>query len=217
MIYFIQAEGVGRVKIGKAKAPVERLRDLRVGCPVSLTLVGIQDGDLLEEKNLHSKFSHIWSHGEWFFETTELIEYMRSNLKKLEAPSPTKIRPDARRCASCSHTVRGFNAENRTGLDNGSVPKVCPNCNKPMPGTEKVETVTVPDVGRMDRLSLSGAIQVLVQGYECSKCGHKWLPRGPRTDRQNLRKKATPGGPSGLKPFRCPKCKSPQWDAPKLY
>jgi predicted Zn-ribbon and HTH transcriptional regulator len=40
---------------------------------------------------------------------------------------------------------------------------------------------------------------VMLPGCRC-RCGHEWLPRDPSE-----------------KPRVCPKCKSPNWDRPKLY
>ncbi len=40
---------------------------------------------------------------------------------------------------------------------------------------------------------------VLLRGCRC-RCGHEWLPRD-----------------ADDKPRVCPKCKSPNWDRPKLY
>jgi len=36
-----------------------------------------------------------------------------------------------------------------------------------------------------------------VEGYECARCGHRWVPR------------------SEAHPTICPKCKSPYWDRPR--
>ena len=38
--------------------------------------------------------------------------------------------------------------------------------------------------------------KVILEGYECERCKHKWLPRGEA-------------------PKVCPKCKSPYWDRPR--
>jgi hypothetical protein len=40
--------------------------------------------------------------------------------------------------------------------------------------------------------------KVLLEGFECSRCGHRWFPR----------ENAAP-------PVTCPKCKSPYWDKPR--
>ena len=41
--------------------------------------------------------------------------------------------------------------------------------------------------------------KIMLQGYECERCGHKWVKRS-----------ATEGDP-----VICPKCKSPYWDKPR--
>jgi predicted RNA-binding Zn-ribbon protein involved in translation (DUF1610 family) len=38
-----------------------------------------------------------------------------------------------------------------------------------------------------------------VKGYECLRCGHRWIPRTKKTKTK-------------LPPKICPKCKSPYWD-----
>jgi DNA-directed RNA polymerase subunit RPC12/RpoP len=38
-----------------------------------------------------------------------------------------------------------------------------------------------------------------VKGYECLRCGHRWIPRTKKTETK-------------LPPKICPKCKSPYWD-----
>ena len=40
--------------------------------------------------------------------------------------------------------------------------------------------------------------KVMLQGYQCERCGHKWVPRN-KDENPNV----------------CPKCKSPYWDKPK--
>lgn len=41
-------------------------------------------------------------------------------------------------------------------------------------------------------------IKLTVDGYQCEKCGHKWLPH----------KKSS-------YPVTCPKCRTPYWDQPR--
>lgn len=35
---------------------------------------------------------------------------------------------------------------------------------------------------------------IKVKGWKCDRCGHEWIPRGPK------------------KPIVCPSCMSPYWD-----
>ena len=41
--------------------------------------------------------------------------------------------------------------------------------------------------------------EIILKGYLCERCEHKWPPRNN----------------SGKKPFVCPKCKSPYWNVPR--
>lgn len=66
-VYFIQGVDGGPIKIGRTKDPEKRLRDLQVASPVKLvirrTFFTERDSD---EKDLHSAFSVLRLHGEWF-------------------------------------------------------------------------------------------------------------------------------------------------------
>jgi hypothetical protein len=47
---------------------------------------------------------------------------------------------------------------------------------------------------------MSPKIKFEVEGYECSRCQHRWIPR-TKTD---------------VEPTICPSCKSPYWDKPRI-
>jgi len=42
-----------------------------------------------------------------------------------------------------------------------------------------------------------GKVKIEVEGYQCERCEHKWIPRGKEA------------------PKVCPECKSPYWDTPR--
>jgi excisionase family DNA binding protein len=65
-VYFIQAEGGGPVKIGKADDVDERLRALQFSCPYRLVVLGKLPGGRRLEARLHKQFSACRLHGEWF-------------------------------------------------------------------------------------------------------------------------------------------------------
>jgi len=44
-----------------------------------------------------------------------------------------------------------------------------------------------------------GKIKITIEGYECERCGHEWIPR------TKIR----------FNPIICPKCKSPYWNKPR--
>lgn len=75
MIYFIQAEGIGHIKIGftaDADAAI-RLAQLQTGSSVPLRLLGTIPGELEDEKNLHRRFAASGVGGEWFMPVPELL------------------------------------------------------------------------------------------------------------------------------------------------
>lgn len=62
--YLIASEGSPLVKIGKARAPWNRLADLQTGNPQKLTLLWAAEGD--HESYLHTMFWEQRVTGEWF-------------------------------------------------------------------------------------------------------------------------------------------------------
>jgi hypothetical protein len=62
--YFIQDQATGLVKIGIAKDPDKRLRDLQVGCPGKLLMIGMLPDN--RERELHKRFAALRVRGEWF-------------------------------------------------------------------------------------------------------------------------------------------------------
>lgn len=65
-VYFAQAEGSDRVKIGWALDPKLRLVTLQTGCPAPLKLLAITPGDRCIEAEYHREFAHLRIVGEWF-------------------------------------------------------------------------------------------------------------------------------------------------------
>lgn len=77
MVYFIEAVGTCKVKIGFTSGEVmDRLRQLQTGCPVPLALRAVIDGDQRTEGNLHRRFAHLKQDGEWFEIGGDLARYM---------------------------------------------------------------------------------------------------------------------------------------------
>lgn len=75
-VYFIEAEGLGVVKIGSAGHVQSRMASLQTGCPVKLRVRGTftTDDANTMESNLHRDFAHLRLHGEWFKLEGELID-----------------------------------------------------------------------------------------------------------------------------------------------
>lgn len=67
-VYFLQAEGTGRVKIGRAESTTVRFDTLRTASPFPLTLLrSVKTADAPGlETSLHRRFAAYRVHGEWF-------------------------------------------------------------------------------------------------------------------------------------------------------
>lgn len=75
-VYFIEAVGLGKIKIGVSRNPQKRLVELSTGSPVPLKLLATIPGDVRREKELHAKFGHARVDGEWFYATSELRAWL---------------------------------------------------------------------------------------------------------------------------------------------
>lgn len=75
MIYFIQADGIGHIKIGftDGEDASSRLATLQTGSPVPLRVLHTMPGTLEDEKNLHRRFASAGVGGEWFKPTSEML------------------------------------------------------------------------------------------------------------------------------------------------
>lgn len=88
--YFIQ-DPRGRIKIGIAENPRQRLRQLQTGNPEKLVLLGCIEDD--HEKDLHHKFRKYRVGGEWFTAEKELVEYVEQILSdKSLLPTSSQLR-----------------------------------------------------------------------------------------------------------------------------
>ena len=98
MIYFVQAEIGGPVKIGYtiAESAGKRVAELQCGCPWPLKLVFTMPGTPQTEAKLHRRFAHLRVHGEWFEPRDDFIAWLRARAKPgdpLRLDRPTTISP----------------------------------------------------------------------------------------------------------------------------
>ena len=82
-VYFAEAMGTDRIKIGWTRDVTRRLESLRCGCPVRLVLLGTMAGTLAEEYRLHRLFRALRSDGgsEWFHATAELRAFIAEHVR----------------------------------------------------------------------------------------------------------------------------------------
>ncbi len=71
-IYFAYCRPLHLVKIGTARDVNGRLRQLQTGCPYEIELIALLDGGTSKEFELHQRFNHLRTSGEWFAVADEL-------------------------------------------------------------------------------------------------------------------------------------------------
>jgi hypothetical protein len=81
-VYFVRAETLGLVKIGRATDIRKRLRSLQSGSPDKLSLVGVwpTSNPAHFEAVLHSMFAARRVRGEWFWPDDDMRRFMRDCL-----------------------------------------------------------------------------------------------------------------------------------------
>jgi transcriptional regulator with XRE-family HTH domain len=79
MIYFIQSEDGGSIKIGCTELIPFRLKQLRSRTRRRLKVLAIMDGSFPEERALHDRFAHLRKEGEWFDDAPELTQFIQVN------------------------------------------------------------------------------------------------------------------------------------------
>jgi hypothetical protein len=78
-VYFIEAVGLGRVKIGYSSDPTRRLRELNTASPTELIIFRSMPGNEQMEKDIHARFSHHRIKHEWFNFDDEIKDYAKKN------------------------------------------------------------------------------------------------------------------------------------------
>jgi hypothetical protein len=74
MLYFATTENY--VKIGQSDDPVNRVRQMQIGCPLPLKLTGVMPGNKNDEKAIQRLFKDSHIHGEWFRLDKTIIDYI---------------------------------------------------------------------------------------------------------------------------------------------
>jgi hypothetical protein len=76
-VYFIEAIGLQRVKIGMTDNIKYRFDSLQSASPVPLKIMAVISGDRTLETYLHKRFKAHRLHGEWFILTDEMKEIIQ--------------------------------------------------------------------------------------------------------------------------------------------
>lgn len=83
MVYFIQNTNTGHVKIGYTNTSIkQRLSALQTGSSDKLRVLAVLENATMEdEKELHFKFSHLNTIGEWHILNYDLLDYIQKTSK----------------------------------------------------------------------------------------------------------------------------------------
>lgn len=83
LIYFAAcATQRGPIKIGLASNVSRRLREVQVGCPYPIDLMGTLPGGRAGEALLHRLFSDFKIHGEWFWPDAIVVRTIKALLRE---------------------------------------------------------------------------------------------------------------------------------------
>jgi len=74
LIYFIQQQPDGPIKVGLSKDPWSRCEQLQIGNPAPIKVIGVAWGGADLEADIHRSFSHLKIRGEWFKPSDKLHE-----------------------------------------------------------------------------------------------------------------------------------------------
>nr|WP_320166648.1 GIY-YIG nuclease family protein [uncultured Methylophaga sp.] len=80
LIYLIQGEKTGLIKIGKTNISIEnRLNRIQALSPDKLNFIGGTFEPTYLEDRLHRRFEKFREHGEWFKPNTQIIEFINTS------------------------------------------------------------------------------------------------------------------------------------------
>jgi hypothetical protein len=80
-VYFLEAVGLGLVKIGFSRNVPKRKYSVQSSCPVPVRVIGLMKGTEATEKDLHKRFREDQRQGEWFLLSPKIREYIDNNAK----------------------------------------------------------------------------------------------------------------------------------------
>jgi hypothetical protein len=183
MIYFVEACGLDRVKVGSSVDVAARLTKLRVVCPVDLRLLKVIEGGRCEEKCLHRRwqFARVWTNREWF--TLSLIS---DGIRRLR-----HVADDALPRCRCGKLLSYRTALRLSVARNPSPTGLCRSCliveRKP---TTKVQTTMTCSVGcGVTRVVPAGYTIERAAAWRCRSCAMReaWAAPGYYDARERSR------------------------------
>jgi len=90
-VYFVQAEGGGPIKIGRATDVERRVADLQRYSPLPLHVLAVAEGGSALETRLHQRFANTRKHGEWFEPSESIMAVISEYAAAGDAPQNNKV------------------------------------------------------------------------------------------------------------------------------
>ena len=88
-VYFIEAIGLKKIKVGYSKDVESRLRQLQTAMPFEMRILASVPGTIALESEIHRLFAKTRVRGEWFEDTEKLREYIAAIRRTVgETPCP---------------------------------------------------------------------------------------------------------------------------------
>jgi hypothetical protein len=75
-VYFVEAEGLGLIKIGRSRTMWMRMAKWYTDCPVPVKILGLMPGDHDVELWMHVKFAEYRVRGEWFRDCSDIRKWI---------------------------------------------------------------------------------------------------------------------------------------------
>lgn len=119
MVYFIQCGEDGPIKIGHTNGNVVwRLRQLQHSSPHELRILGVHEGDVSVERQLHERFAQDRVRSEWFNPSADLMAHIDRNggYASFEAVDRSDLRKATSREARASWTLAQRNEYRDLGV-----------------------------------------------------------------------------------------------------
>ena len=90
-VYFVQAGDGGAIKIGFATNPAKRVAALQTAAPVRLRPLGMIEGGIERERELHAQFAPDRRVGEWFNPCPLLLDVIAASAPLIASREPPPI------------------------------------------------------------------------------------------------------------------------------
>lgn len=102
MIYFVQAEEHGFIKIGTTSNMRKRYDQLKKSVGWDLTLLGMMEGGFNEEQAIHRRFTAFRAVGEWYNDDPAVMDYIECNARAWDEDDDEPLRQKKHVLIQCS-------------------------------------------------------------------------------------------------------------------